>query len=116
MAKGTTKQEYQAIKAFIKKNPDMKAAEAAKELKIGTTTLSHVKNSKNYEEFKTKYSRSNKVTPENFEKELKKARKNPKSLEELIEEFLDDEKPKSNKKKTVKKVSFWQKVKDLFKR
>ena len=45
MAKGITKEEYQAIKGYIKKHPDMKAPEYAKKLGIGTTTLSHVKNS-----------------------------------------------------------------------
>lgn len=113
MAKGTTKEEYKRIKDFIKKNPEMKISEASKELGIGTTTLSHVKNSKDYEEFKTKYSRSKKITPENFEEQLRNSHRNPKTLEELIEELIGDEPP--YKRKVEKKVSFWQKIKNIFK-
>lgn len=116
MAKGITKEEYQAIKGYIKKHPDMKAPECAKKLGIGTTTLSHVKNSDDYEHFKVKYSRSKYKSIEdgindNFKLSHKRSNK---TLEELVEEFIGDEPPYKRPRKAPKHLSFIQKVKAFF--
>lgn len=116
MAKGITKEEYQAIKGYIKEHPDMKAPECAKKLGIGTTTLSHVKNSEDYKNFKVKYSRS-KCKPiedginNNFKLNHKRSNK---TLEELIAEFIGDEPPYKHPRKASKHLSFIQKVKAFF--
>ena len=116
MAKGITKEEYQAIKGYIKKHPDMKAPECAKKLGIGTTTLSHVKNSDDYENFKVKYSRGKckpikNGTNDDFKLNYKRSNK---TLEELIAEFIGDEPAYKHPRKSSKHLSFIQKVKAFF--
>lgn len=116
MAKGITKEEYQAIKGYIEKHPDMKAPECAKKLGIGTTTLSHVKNSDDYENFKVKYSRSKckhikNGTNDDFKLNYKRSNK---TLEELIAEFIGDEPAYKHPRKSSKHLSFIQKVKAFF--
>lgn len=116
MAKGITKEEYQAIKDYVKKHPELKAPECAKKLGIGTTTLSHVKNSDDYEHFKVKYSRNKyKMLDDGIEDgfELIHKRSN-KSLEELIEEFIDDEPIYQQPRKAPKHITFIEKVKAFF--
>lgn len=116
MAKGITKEEYKKIKDYVKKHPDMKAPECAKKLGIGTTTLSHVKNSDNYEHFKVKYSRNkDKMLEDAIEDGLEfRHERSDKSLEELIEEFISDEPIYQRPRKAPKHITFIEKVKAFF--
>ena len=116
MTKGIINEEYQAIKGYAKKHPELKAPECAKKLGIGTTTLSHVKNSDNYEHFKVKYSRNKyKKLEDGIENGFElKHKRSDKSLEELIEEFIDDEPVYQRPRKAPKHLAFIEKVKAFF--
>lgn len=86
--------KYDKIKGDIKKNPKLREVDLAKKHFTSLSTISRIKNSKNYEDYREKYTSGPDST---YGRAIKKAM------------------PKTSKKLAkTKKGSFWGKVKEFF--
>lgn len=107
--KGITQEQFKQVKQLIKDKRYETLKDVAKVSGLSYTSISRINNSSSFKMYKEKYC-SIKTPQKKLEEFLKNPNTNE-SLEKLIEGFLTDKRPVETYKQ-----SFWQKLKNLFKK
>lgn len=107
--KGITQEQFKQVKQLIKDKKYETLGDVAKVSGLSYATVSRIRNSSSFKAYKEKY--CSVKTPQEKLEEFLENPNTDESLEKLIEGFLKDKRPVK-----VHKKSFWQKLKDLFKK